>query len=57
MNRCYLKRLEGDAVNAVLAAAGSNLRKFLRRFAAALIFRLEFLPAHRPACAPIALCA
>jgi IS5 family transposase len=31
MNRCYLRGLTGDAINAVLAAAGSNLRKLLRR--------------------------
>ena len=30
MNRCYLKGLVGDAMNAVLAAAGANLRKLLR---------------------------
>lgn len=37
MNRCFLAGLTGDATNAVLAAAGSNLRKLLRRLAAALI--------------------
>jgi len=57
MDRCFLKGLEGDAINAVLAAAGSNLRKLLRRLAAALIFWLKMLLACRPACAPIALCA
>lgn len=41
MNRCFLTRLAGDAINAVLAAAGSNLRKLLRRLAAALIHRCE----------------
>jgi len=30
MNRCYLKGLEGDAMNVILAAAGANLRKLLR---------------------------
>ena len=30
MGRCYLKGLEGDAMNVVLAAAGANLRKLLR---------------------------
>ena len=30
MGRCYLRGLAGDAMNAVLAAAGSNLRKLLR---------------------------
>ena len=29
MGRCFLTRLTGDAINAVLAAAGSNLRKLL----------------------------
>jgi len=29
MNRCFLAGLRGDAINAVLAAAGSNLRKLL----------------------------
>ena len=29
MDRCFLARLAGDAINAVLAAAGSNLRKLL----------------------------
>ena len=37
MERCFLAGLDGDAINAVLAAAGSNLRKLLRRLAAALI--------------------
>jgi IS5 family transposase len=37
MDRCFLAGLAGDAANAILAAAGSNLRKLLRRFAAALI--------------------
>jgi IS5 family transposase len=40
MGRCFLKGLLGDAVNAVLAAAGMNLRKLLRRFVFALIFCL-----------------
>ena len=31
MGRCFLRGLRGDAINAVLAAAGSNLRKLLRR--------------------------
>jgi IS5 family transposase len=30
MGRCYLKGQAGDAINAVLAAAGSNMRKLLR---------------------------
>jgi len=29
MGRCFLARLAGDAINAVLAAAGSNMRKLL----------------------------
>ena len=31
MSRCFLRGLCGDAINAVLAAAGSNFRKLLRR--------------------------
>ena len=38
MKRCFLKGLIGDAINAVLACAGSNLQKLLRAFARALIF-------------------
>lgn len=44
LGRCFLKGLIGDAINAVLAAAGSNLRKLLNRLAAlgpALIFWLR----------------
>jgi transposase, IS5 family len=41
MDRCFLAGLPGDATNAVLAAAGSNLRKLLRRLAAALIHWLQ----------------
>jgi hypothetical protein len=37
MDRCFLAGLRGDAINAVLAAAGANLRKLLRRFVFALI--------------------
>jgi IS5 family transposase len=37
MDRCFLAGLVGDAINAVLAAAGANLRKLLRRFFFALI--------------------
>ena len=36
MRRCFLKGLTGDAINAVLAAAGSNLQKLLRAIAHAL---------------------
>ena len=43
MNRCFLKGLAGDAINAVLAAAGSNLQKLLRAFAHALIYWLQSL--------------
>ena len=38
MKRCFLKGLAGDAINAILAAAGLNLRKLLR----GLIFALTF---------------
>ena len=44
MDRCFLTGLAGDAINAVLAAAGSNLRKLLRRLAAALISWLYTFP-------------
>jgi IS5 family transposase len=44
MDRCFLSGLAGDAINAVLAAAGSNLRKLLRRLAAALIPRFHLVP-------------
>lgn len=37
LGRCYLKGLVGDAINAILAAAGSNLQKLLRIMAGALI--------------------
>ena len=40
MGRCFLKGLIGDEINAVLAAAGSNLQKLLRAIACALFFRL-----------------
>lgn len=40
LGRCFLKGLAGDAINAVLAAAGSNLRKLLRRLFFALVWRL-----------------
>ena len=36
MNRCYLKGLVGDAMNAILAAAGANFAKLLRLLACAL---------------------
>src|SRR5690606_26085077 len=40
LGRCFLKGLAGDAINAILAAAGSNLLKLLRRVVHALIFTL-----------------
>ncbi|MBV09669.1 IS5 family transposase [Rubinisphaera sp.] len=40
MGRCFLKGLSGDEINAVLAAAGSNLQKLLRAIAPALILWL-----------------
>jgi len=42
LGRCFLKGLHGDAINAVLAAAGSNLRKLLGRLFFVLIFRLWY---------------
>jgi len=41
MRRCFLKGLAGDAINAILAAAGSNLQKLLRELIFALIFWLS----------------
>lgn len=40
MGRCFLRGLMGDEINAVLAAAGSNLQKLLRAIAPALILWL-----------------
>ena len=40
MSRCFLKGLIGDEINALLAAAGSNLQKLLRAIARALFFWL-----------------
>jgi len=37
MGRCFLKGVAGDAINAVLAAAGSNFLKLLRRLSPAQI--------------------
>jgi len=55
MRRCFLKGLAGDAINTVLAAAGSNLRKLLgllrgkaRRFVFALIRQWQILIAANP---------
>jgi transposase, IS5 family len=59
--RCFLKGLEGDAINIILAAAGANLRKLLRRlfFAlrrglAGLLQLPQFTP---PACLRITIAA
>ena len=41
MARCFLKGLIGDEINAILAAAGLNLRKLLRSFVFALVFLLS----------------
>jgi hypothetical protein len=60
MSRCFLKGLAGDSINAVLAAAGSNLMKPLREIAHALIFWLWNRLVDRPTlpinrcCHPIA---
>ena len=40
LSRCYLRGLTGDAINAILAAAGSNLRKLMRGLFFELIFRV-----------------
>jgi len=40
MRVCFLKGLAGDAINAVLAAAGSNLQKLLRAISFALVYWL-----------------
>lgn len=37
LGRCFLSGLTGDAINVVLAAAGSNLRKLLAALSAALV--------------------
>lgn len=42
MGRCFLRGLQGDAINAVLAAAGSNLRKLLGRLFFALMMWLWY---------------
>ena len=42
MRRCFLHGAIGDQLNAILAAAGSNLRKLLRGFLAALTFWLRY---------------
>lgn len=40
LGRCFLKGLIGDAINVVLAAAGANLLKLLRRIGCAPIYSL-----------------
>jgi transposase, IS5 family len=45
MDRCFLAGLQGDAINAVLAAAGANMRKLLRRFFYALFDWLKSISA------------
>lgn len=47
VRRCYLSGLEGDAINIILAAAASNLRKLLAGLCFALRERL-ILPAATP---------
>lgn len=47
MRRCFLKGLAGDAINAILAAAGLNLRKLLRGLVFALIRCLSRLVSSR----------
>lgn len=42
LGRCFLAGLVGDAINVVLAAAGSNLRKLLAALAAALVRNLTW---------------
>jgi IS5 family transposase len=60
MSRCYLKGLIGDATNALLAAAGANLRKLLRLLPCALrrwllgLLRLA-LAAYRPTLVPFGI--
>ncbi len=52
MDRCFLAGLRGDATNAVLAAAGANMRKLLRRLFYALIRRPggTAMPTETPEC-------
>jgi transposase, IS5 family len=40
LGRCFLRGLHGDAINAVLAAAGSNLRKLQARLCFAVVLSL-----------------
>ena len=46
LGRCFLRGLSGDAINAVLAAAGSNMQKLLRIFAHALMSWLWSVAMH-----------
>jgi len=50
VRRCFLSRLEGDAINIVLAAAAANLRKLLAAFCFAL--RLWLAARLRPPALP-----
>jgi len=57
VERCFLKGLVGDAINIVLAAAGANFRKLLRRFCFALwrwLFRQPAVVQHLPHCQLVA---
>lgn len=56
VDRCFLTKLTGDAINIVLAAAGSNLRKLLRRLVFALRDWLKFAPSAQPT-APLRISA
>jgi IS5 family transposase len=47
MRRCFLSGLAGDAINAVLAAAGANLRKLLNGLVFTLFFWLTPTARHR----------
>jgi IS5 family transposase len=43
MGRCYLKGIAGDALNAILAAAGANFRKLLNKLFFVPLYRGVFL--------------
>ncbi len=47
MRRCFLSGLAGDAINAILAAAGTNLRKLLDGLVFTLFFWLTRAAGHR----------
>lgn len=57
LGRCFLKGLAGDAINVVLAAAGSNLRKLLAALSAALLWNVWYRPFLRRPLTPIPLTA